>query len=124
MANPNIINATAIYGKTTYLLPTTTAATELLSNAALSGKVFKVNSITASNVNASLATGITLKVYTAAAIGGTGYAIVSTISVPANSTIVVVDRGYPIYLEENKSIGVTALTANDLSIVCSYEEIA
>jgi len=124
MAAPNIVNISAMYGKTAYLALSTNTLTSLLSNAAASGKVLKVNSITAANVNGTNSTSVTVRVYSAAALGGTGYAVASTITVPANATLVIVDKNSPVYLEEDRSIGVTALTANDLNIVCSYEEIS
>ena len=52
MANPNIAgSSTTIYGVTTYVTPGTTAATVLLSNAASSGTVMRVNQIVAANVS-------------------------------------------------------------------------
>jgi len=57
-------------------------------------------------------------------IGGTATQIVSTVSVPADSSLVVIDKASSIYLEEDKSIGATASAANDLKVVCSYEEIS
>ena len=43
MANPNIVNVASIYGTTTYLTPANTAAQVLLSNAASSGFLYKIN---------------------------------------------------------------------------------
>jgi hypothetical protein len=57
-------------------------------------------------------------------IGGTGTQIVSTVSVPADASLVVIDKTTSIYLEEDKSIGATASAASDLKVVCSYEEIS
>ena len=50
MANPNIVNVTAIYGITTYLTPSGTSAVVLVANPANSGKIFKINQLTAANV--------------------------------------------------------------------------
>ena len=124
MANPNIINVTTILGKSAVVSLTTTAATAVLSNAAASGKVFKINSLIVSNVDGTNAADITVSYYSAAAIGGTATQIVSTISVPADATLVVIDKGTSIYLEEDRSIGATAGTANDLKVLVSYEEIS
>ena len=57
-------------------------------------------------------------------IAGTAYAIASTVSVPADSTLVVLDKNTALYLEEDKSIGAVASAANDLVVVASYEEIS
>jgi len=123
MANPNIVNVTAIYGNASQTSLTTTSATSLVSNAASSGKVFKINSITVANVDGTAAADITINVYSAAALGGTAFPIVSTVSVPADATLIVTDKTTTFYLLENQSIGATAGTANDLVVNASWEEI-
>lgn len=124
MANPNIVNVTDIRGKTSVADLSTTNATAVVSNAAASGKVFKINSIIVSNVDGTSAADITISLYSQDDIGGTATQIASTISVPADATLVVLDKTTSIYLEEDKSIGATAGTANYLKVVCSYEEIS
>ena len=123
MANPNIVNVTTITGKTTYAALTTTLTTVLLANAAASGKVFKVNSIMVSNVDGTNAADVTIDINTAAGGGGTSYALASTIAVPADATLSVIDKTNAFYLEEDKSILGGASAAGDLEIVISYEEI-
>lgn len=124
MAAPNIVNVSTIIGKTAVADLTTTAATSILSNSSASGKVFKVNSLIVSNVDGSTAADVTVSLYSAASIGGTATQIVSTVSVPADSSLVVISKDSSIYLEEDRSIGATAATANDLKVICSYEEIS
>lgn len=124
MAAPNIVNVTTITGITTALELTTTAATTFLSNAASSNKVLKINTIIAANIDGTNNADITVKYHTAAAGGGTGIAFVNTITVPADASLVVVGKDSPFYLEENRSLVATAAVANDISIVCSYEEIS
>lgn len=124
MAAPNIVNVTSIYGRSAVFDLSTTSATAVLSNAAASGKVFKINSLIVSNVNGTSAADITVNYYSLAAIGGTATQIVSTVSVPADSSLVVIDKNTSIYLEENKSIGATAGSANDLKVLVSYEDIS
>ncbi len=123
MANPNIVNVAAIYGNSAQVSLTTTSATSLVSNAASSGKVFKINSITVANVDGTNAADITINVYSAASLGGTAFPIVSTISVPADATLIVTDKTTTFYLLENQSIGATAGTASDLVVNASWEEI-
>lgn len=123
MANPNIAAVSAIYGNTSTQLLSTTNATEIVSNAASSGKVYKINSIVIANVDGTSAADITVSIYSAASIGGTATAIASTISVPADSTLIVTDKTTSFYLLENKSIGATASAANDLVVTASWEEI-
>ena len=123
MANPNIVNVTTIYGNSSQVSLTTTSATSLVSNAASSGKVFKINSITVANVDGTNAADITINIYSAAALGGTAFPLVSTISVPADATLIVTDKTTSFYLLENQSIGATAGTASDLVVNASWEEI-
>jgi hypothetical protein len=126
MANPNIVAVTNIVGNTSTNLISSTAdpfATALASNAASSGKVFKINSIVAANVDGSSACDITIKIFSAAALGGTGTAIASTISVPADATLIITDKTTSFYLLEDRSIGATASAANDVVVTVSWEEI-
>jgi hypothetical protein len=123
MANPNIVNVTTIYGNSSSTSLTTTNATSLVSNAASSGKVFKINSIVVANVDGTSAADITINVYSQAALGGTAFPIASTISVPADATLIVTDKTTSFYLLENQSIGATAGSASDLVVTASWEEI-
>ena len=124
MAAPNIVNVTTITGKSAVVSLTTTAATAVVSNAAASGKVFKINSLVVSNVDGTNAADITVSYYSEDDIGGTATQIVSTVSVPADASLIVIDKNTSIYLEEDRSIGATASAANDLKVVVSYEEIS
>jgi len=126
MANPNIVNVTTILGNTSSLLISSTAdpfATALVSNPASSGKVYKINSIVAANVDGTSAADITIKIFSQAALAGTGTAIASTISVPPDASLIVTDKTTSFYLLEDKSIGATASAANDIVVTCSWEEI-
>ena len=123
MANPNILAAVSIIGENSLTSLTGTSATSILSNAASSNKVYKINSIIVSNVDGTSPADITISVYSAAALGGTAFPIVSTLSVPADASVIVVDKSTGIYIKENQSIGATAGTANDLVVVASWEEI-
>jgi hypothetical protein len=123
VANPNIVNVAAIYGENSSVSLTTTSATSLVSNAASSGKVYKINTIMVANVDGTNAADITINKYSAAALGGTAFPIVSTVSVPADATLIVLDKTTAIYLKENESIGATAGTASDLVVTTSWEEI-
>jgi hypothetical protein len=124
MAAPNIVNVATITGKTAVVDLTSTSATSVVSNAASSGKVFKINSLIVANVDGTANADITINLYSAAALGGTATQICSTIAVPADSSLVVIDKTSGIYLEEDKSIGATAGSSNDLKVICSYEEIS
>lgn len=123
MANPNIVNVTSILGETTYAALTTTLNTVLLANSAASGKVYKVNSIMVANVDGTNAADVTVDINTAAGGGGTSYALASTISVPADATLNLIDKNSSFYLMEDKSIIGGASANGDLEIIISYEII-
>ena len=123
MAAPNIVNVTTITGKTAVVDLSTTNATAVVSNAASSGKVFKINSLYVSNVDGTNAASITISLYSEDDIGGTATELCSTVAVPADATLLVIEKDSSIYLEEDKSIGAIASAASDLKVVCSYEEI-
>lgn len=123
MAAPNLISATTINGKTAGANLTSTSATTVLNNASSSGKCLKVNTLLASNYTTSAAN-ITVSWNNAANIGGTNFPLVGNVSVPANSTLNIIDKTSQIYLEENTSLGATAGTANAIIITCSYEDIS
>lgn len=124
MANPNIINVTTLTGNTTYLTPANTTANVLLSNAASSGLVFKINQIVCANVNGSSAVNATVAINNQAAGAGTNFPVISTVSVPASASVIAVDKTTAIYLMENSSIVVTSGTSSGISYTLSYESIA
>lgn len=131
MANPNLLAATTASGTTTYYTPSGTTAVVLLANAAASGQVFKINQIVAANVNGTSAVNATVSVYTNGAVaqgsapsGGTAYPIISTISVPASASLIVVDKTTAVYLMEGSSISVTSGTASGITYTISYEVIS
>ena len=131
MAAPNIASLTTITGKTTYFTPTGVTAVVLLPNAAASGNVFKINQIVVANVDGTSAVDATVSIYTNGAVaqgsapsGGTAYPIASTISVPADASLIVVDKTTGLYLEEGVSISITSGTASKLTFSISYELMA
>lgn len=126
MANPNIVNVTSIFGNTSSLLISSTAnpfATALVNNAAASGKVYKINSIIAANVDGVSNYDITIKIFSQDDLGGTGTEIASTVTVPADASVVILDKNTSFYLLEDKSIGAVVGTANKIVVTCSWEEI-
>ena len=124
MAAPNIVDVSTIIGKSATIALSTTSQTTLVSNAASSGKVFKINMIQVANVDGTDAADVTVDVHSAAAGGGTAYSLVSTASVPADASLIALDKNTALYLEEDKSITATASAADDLEVIVSYEEIS
>lgn len=119
MAAPNIVNVTNILGKTA-VQSVGTSATAIVTNSAASGKVFKVNSLIVSNIDGAVAADVTAYVVRSSV----NYALASTITVPADASLVIVSKDTALYLEEGDSITLLASAAGDLQAVCSYEEIS
>jgi len=131
MSNPNIAALTTLTGNTTYYTPSGTSAVVLLANASGSNTVYRIDQIVAANVNGSTAVNATVSIYTNGAVaqgsapsGGTAYPVVSTVSVPANASLIVTDKTTAIYLTEGTSITVTSGTASGITYSISYEAIS
>lgn len=119
MAAPNIINVTTITGKTA-VLAVTTSQSAIVTNSTGSNKVFKVGTLTVANIDGTNAADITAVFKRSS----TDYALASTITVPADSSLVVISKENMVYLEEGDGIYCTASANGDLQAVCSYEEIS
>jgi len=122
MTAPNIVNVSSIVGITTVINLSTTDTTTLLSNASASNSVFKINTVVAAGIGTTNGS-ITLKYHLSSAGAGTSTAVAESITVPANSSLVILGKDSPIYLEEDRSLTVKASASNNISVVCSYEEI-
>ena len=118
MANPNIVDVTSIYGKTVQAALVTTLTTEILACA--SDKVLKINTILVANIDGSNAADASVFITKS---GGSPIAIASTIAVPADATLSVIDKTNSFYLEEGDNIEAGASADSDLTITISYEEI-
>lgn len=116
MANPNIIQATSIFGKTD-VMAVSTAATSIVTAGA--NKVLRMNSLVVSNIDASSPVDISVSLRRS----NVDYYIASAISVPATSSIVVIGKENPMYVNEGDSIRIIAGSAGDAHATCSYEEI-
>ena len=119
MAAPNVVNVTSIYGKTVGAALGTTLTTALLANGLNSGKLLKVNSIIVANKDGTNAANVTISFHN----GSTDYYLASTVAVPSDSTLIVLGKDAPIYLEENHTIRGGASAAGDLDCIISYEEL-
>jgi hypothetical protein len=122
MANPNIVNVTSILGETVVGSLTTTL-TVLVSNAASSGKVYKVNTIISSNIDGTNDGAVTFGINSNANGTGTTIDLAATVTVPADATLVVLDKNSSFYLQEDKSIVGLANANSTLEYVISYEVI-
>jgi hypothetical protein len=124
MAAPNIVNVTSIIGLTTSVTPSNTLDNLLLANPAGSNKVFKVNIIMAANIDGFNAFAATVSINSLASGAGTSVPLISTVSVPANSTVIAVDKSMSFYLEEDRSILVKSAVASKIAFTVSYEDIS
>tara|TARA_Y100001970_G_scaffold290840_1_gene425935 strand:+ start:1385 stop:1780 length:396 start_codon:yes stop_codon:yes gene_type:complete len=131
MAAPNIVNVATITGITTRIAGISTdilgaGISTVVTNAAASGKVLKINSLVATAIGDT--TGVSVYLYdTASAHGGAGstVSLATTMTVPLYSSLAVIDKSNSIYLEEDTQIGVRAQSnAGDIDVVCSYEDIS
>lgn len=133
MANPNIVNVSSIYGNTAYVIPSTTGATtswtyngstSLTGLTPASNTVNRVTSITVANTsssaaNATVAIGNNATFGSATVVSYFAYQI----SVPPNSSLVVVDKTNSFYVTENQSVGVTSGTGSALTYTATFEAI-
>jgi len=117
MANPNIVAVSSILGKSA-VLQVTDSAQVLVSNPTSSGKVYKLNSLYASNIDGDSNAALTVEFFR----NSTVYHIVKALVVPADATIDVLSS--PIYLEEEDAIRLKAAQNNYLEAIGSYEEIS
>jgi hypothetical protein len=122
MANPNIVNVSSIYGNTTYLTPSTTGAATWAALTPAVNTVNRVNSIVASNVTGA-AVPVTVSVNSATGGGGTAYRIAYQINVPANASLIIVDKTTSLYVGEAQSVVVTVGTGSAIELTASYEAI-
>ena len=125
MANPNLINVSSVLGANAGFNLTSTATATLITVAA--EKLVKINRITCANVDGTNAATLDLFV-DGMGTGSTGVTttgadatvyLAKTVSVPADSTLVVLDT--PIYLMEGDILKGGANAASDLDLFVSFE---
>jgi hypothetical protein len=121
MAAPNIVNVATIRGNTNVAVLGATSG-NIVTNAASSGKVFKINTVLLSNFDGSTAYDATLTLYSARA--GVTKNLVSTVSVPADASLVVIDKTTSLYMEEGDILAGLASAANKIDVTVSFEEIS
>ena len=117
MANPNVVAVSSIQANTAVDADVAASAVSLLTCA--SNKLIKVNSLIIANIDGTNAATIDVWVTRSSV----DYYIAKTISVPADATLVVIDKNMGLYLTESDILKIQASAAGDLSATCSYEEI-
>ena len=125
MANPNIVDVADIRGESLGFNLSNNVAAVLLT--VENEKLMKINRIICANVDGSSAASLSLYVAKAnfspevcANFDTSGsFYIAKTISVPPNSTLIILDT--PIYLMEADALRGGASAASDLDLFISYE---
>ena len=120
MANPNLVNVTSIYGKVDGHALTTDAISASGSAVIVCGadQLYKINSIIVANVDGASSVDIDVAVSLS---GDARFYLAKTVALPADSTLVVVGKDSPIYLEEGDELEARASAASDAELVVSYE---
>ena len=119
MAAPNVVNVTSIIGKTQGSALTTSNADQVVCP---TDKLIKINSIIVSNVDGTNAADVSVN-YVDSSSGNLALHLAKVVSVPSKSTLIVLGKDAPIYLEEGDKIQALASAAGDLEIIISYEEL-
>ena len=127
MAAPNIVSVATIIGESQGYELDTTLTTSLMTVA--SGKLVKINRMSVANIDGTNAADVTVQITkatrtsaaTGGSISGATFKIASTVSVPADAVLVLLDT--PIYLEEGDVLEGGASAASDLTLFVSYEVI-
>ena len=116
MALPNMNQPNRVESKfVTVAVGTATGTSASLILAAPNSAVCRIVSLVAANVDGTNAADITLTVDTTA--------IHSTITVPADASLLLADKGNVLHLTENRSLRAVASAVGDIQISCSYEEV-
>ena len=115
--NPNVVAVSSIYANTAVDADVAASAVSLLTCG--SNKLQKINSLVIANIDGTNAATIDVWVTRSSA----DYYIAKTISVPADASLVVIDKNMGLYLVESDVLKIQASAAGDLSATCSYEEI-
>ena len=122
MAEPNLVNVTSIVGRTKVELLKDDAISD--SNASIltaaADKLIKINSVIIASIDSSNA--CTIDVAINHHDHGRHY-LANTVDLPAKSTLIVIGKDSPIYLEEGDELEARASADNDADICVSYEQL-
>ena len=126
MAIPNLANTTQSYGVTKVGTLTTgwsnvTGSAD--NNMTTAGAIAtdytaKVHTLIISNIDGSNAADVTVRVYNSAT--ASHFNLATTISVPADTSLVVISADTFVWIEEGDSIQATASASSDLNYLCSF----
>lgn len=118
MAAPNLRSPSTVTGKTA-TAALTTSLVAVLTNAAASGKVLKLNTIRAANVAAG-----SITVDVAHYRGTTTTYLLKGGTVDAGKTLITTDKNEYVYLEEGDELRAKASAGTSVDLTINYEEIS
>ena len=118
MATPNIVSVATINGFTINGAVTTSNVDVIDVTAEY---VFKINNIIIANIDGTNAATVTVSVSTDN--GSNYYAIASTVAVPADATLMLIDKNNAFYLDETDLLRITGSANGDLTYLVSGEKI-
>ena len=136
MANPNIVEVTTINGRSMgYGLSTTNSImipqeTAIANTGVPAGHVYKINSITVSNISTGTTAWVSVWRSTGGVVGPYGSSSTSgylayQIDVPPKASISILGKSTSIYLNESHKIAAsTNVALGTLQFSCSYEDIS
>ena len=131
MAAPNIVAVATINGKSN-IANVTTVTSNVVVNGIGSNKVFKINTILISNIDATNAGNVTVGLYKAGHTGSqrsadgtlsnTIFSLANNITVPSKSTLDLLSK--TLYMEEGDVITVKGDANNRMHMIASFEELS
>jgi hypothetical protein len=116
MTAPNIATAQNAYGHTA-VQQVGTSATAIVTGA--TGHLMKVVGLYVSNVGSGATCDVTVDLYRSS----TAYRLGYVITVPPKTTLPILGKDLPLYIEEGDALRLTASAASMLEAVAPYEDI-
>ena len=121
MAAPNIVNVSQINANTN-LANVTTVVANVVTNAASSSRTYKINNVQLANYGAAAVSANVI--FNRSNSSPSSYYIAGSITVPPNSTLVVVAKDTSFYMEEGDVLQMSASANSTLHGIVSYEVIS
>tara|TARA_B100000212_G_scaffold337454_1_gene312335 strand:- start:1032 stop:1397 length:366 start_codon:yes stop_codon:yes gene_type:complete len=116
MATPNLVNVTSV---TPFTIngAVTTSNQDIIDVTAETCR--KINTIIIANIDGTNSATVSISISTDN--GSSSYSIASTVAVPADSTLIVIDKNSQLYLDETDILKIQGSANNDLEYTVSGE---
>jgi len=118
MAAPNMVNITSVTGRTAVSV-LSTITSNVITNSSGSSTVDKLNNVILTNYTTSTVTANVMINRTSVL-----YYLAGTVSIPSNSTLVLLGKDTSVYLEEGDVIQANASANSSVNFTASYELIS